>query len=448
MSAARRPYQIDAVRWFLARPDRRGIFAHATSAGKTLEAIDVSQALGASRILIVAPAVARPVWVREFQKWGAGEARPIIYGRGRTSGLSKAKTASRDAAYAANIQVVSYKLLKEMDADARDLVIFDEIHALRDPVSQQSRIAKAYLRRHSGIPVLGLSATLIPTEVKQLWNPLDTFWPHQWGRAQANGGISWDFQGRYCGREENEYGVQYRGAKDEAALAALAARLAPYIHRVTDRDVGPYLPPLHAEPLYVDEKRTDVDIAAEWYESAAADDAGVLAVIAYTRETAWAIAAKLDTEYVVTGEMSPEKRQSVLDAARALSAPAVLVCTSEAVRESVSLSFCKRALVLQWRTSPAQAIQLMGRFPRQDAESNRPCFIQYVVLPGDESRAEVLHERIAAIQVLMKADRKGEQLQEIFAPRPLTEERLEDMFAQMMGTMRLDAEWNEGGDDE
>lgn len=444
--SARRPYQLDAVRWFLARPDRRGIFAHATSAGKTLEAIDVSRAVGASRILIVAPAVARPVWVREFQKWGAGEAHPIIYGRSRATGLSKAKVAARDAAYSANIQVVSYKLLKEMDVDARDLVIFDEIHALRDPLSQQSRLAKAYLRKHNRVPVLGLSATLIPTEVKQLWNPLDSFWPGQWGKPAANGGISWDFQGRYCGREENEYGVQYRGAKDEAALAALAGKLAPFVHRVTDKDVAPYLPPLHAEPLYVDEKRTEVDIAAEWYEGVRAESAEAVCIIAYTRETTWAIAGKLDAEYVVTGAETPEKRQAIIDAARLVGG--LLVATSESVRESISLSFCKRALVLQWRTSPAQAIQLMGRFPRQDADITRPCLIQYVVLPGDESRAEVLHERIAAIQALMKADRKGEQLQEIFAPRPLTEERLEGMFAQMMGTTRLDAEWNEGGDEE
>ena len=440
----RRPYQLDAVRWFLARPDRRGIFAHATSAGKTLEAIDCATGLGASRILVVAPAVARPVWVREFQKWGAGEAHPIIYGRARTSGLSKAKAAARDLAYAANIQVVSYKLLKEMDADARDFVIFDEIHALRDPVSQQSRLAKAYLRKHARVPVLGLSATPIPTEVKQLWNPLDTFWPGQWGRPADNGGISWDFQARYCRREENEYGVQYVGAKDEAALVALAGRLAPYIHRVTDHDVAPYLPPLHAEPLYVDEKRAEVDIAAEWAESARAEDAGVLVVISYEREMAWNIAAKLDTEYVVTGEASPEARQRIIDAVR-VAGTGILVCTSEAVREAISLSFAKRALVLQWRTSPAQAIQLMGRFPRQDADISRPCFIQYVVLPGDEHRAEMLHERIAAIQSLMKADRKGEQLQEIFSPRPLTEARLEDMFAQMMGSFSEErAEWEDG----
>lgn len=444
--STRRPYQLDAVRWFLARPDRRGIFAHATSAGKTLEAIDVSQGLSARRILVVAPAVARPVWVREFQKWGAGEAHPIIYGRNRATGLSKAKAAARDAAYAADIQVASYKLLKEMDADARDLVIFDEVHALRDPTSQQSRLAKAYLRRHPTVPVLALSATPVPTDVRQLWNPLDTLWPNQWGKPQANGGISWDFQGRYCERIENEYGVQYRGSKSPEALVALAARLAPFVHRVTDKDVAPFLPPLHAEPLYIDEKRTEVEVATEWYEGVRAETADAVCVITYTREAAWAIAGKLGAEHVVTGAETPEKRQATIDAARL--AGGLLVATSESVRESVSLSFCKRALVLQWRTSPAQAIQLMGRFPRQDTTDMRPCFIQYVVFPGDENRAEMLHERISHIQTLMKADRKGEQLQEIFSPRPLSEERLDNLFAQMMGSARVGESYDGWSDDD
>lgn len=446
MSTARRPYQIDAVRWFLARPDRRGIFAHATSAGKCLTSIDCGTALGATRILIAAPAIARPVWVKEFAKWTNLEAHPIIYGRSRTSGLSKAKAAARDAAYAANIQVVSYKLLKDIDATARDLLIVDEAHALRDPLSAQSRIMRAFVHANPKMPVIALTATPVPTEVKQLWSPLHILWPNQWGKPQANGAVSWDFMSRYCERFENEYGVQYRGAKSDAALAALATRLAPHVHRVTDHDVAQYLPPLHAQPLYIDEKRTEVDIAAEWYDGVRAETSDPVCVIAYTREAAWAIANKLGAEHVVTGAESPEKRQAIIDAARL--SGGLLVATSESVRESISLSFCKRALILQWRTSPAQAIQLMGRFPRQDAESNRPCFIQYVVLPGDESRAEVLHERIAHIQALMKADRKGEQLQEIFSPRPLTESRLEDMFAQMFATARVGESYDAWGDDD
>jgi superfamily II DNA or RNA helicase len=435
-----RPYQQDALARWQALANKRLILAHATSAGKTLTSIECAKAINAKRILVVCPAVARPTWVKEFAKWGGGDAQPVIYGRGRKA-LSKAKVAARDAAYGADIQVVSYTLLREIDANARDIIILDEIHALRDPLSKQSKIVRAYFKAHPTVAALGLSATPIPTEVKQIWNPLDTFWPKQFGAAAANGGVSWGFCARYCYRKENEYGVKYSGSRSPEALADLGARIAPYIHRVTDAEVAPYLPPLHAEPLYLDEHRKEVDVASDWLETAV--EATHVAVICFNRETAREIAAKLGTDFLVTGEDSPEARQAIIDAAKA-SPSAILVASSESVRESISLSFCKRALILQWRTSPAAAIQLMGRFPRQDADNMLPCYIQYAVLPGDETRAETLSARIKDIQSLMKADRKSERLVEIFSARPLTEERLDKMFTDMFSVVNSDpTEWSD-----
>ncbi len=434
-----RPYQQAALdRWKAIKP-KRLILAHATSAGKTLTAVRCAEAIGAKRVLVVVPAVGRPTWVNEFAKWSTYQPQPIIYGRAR-SGLSKAKVAARDAAYAAEVQVVSYTLLKEIDNAPRDIIILDEIHALRDPLSKQSKIVRAYFKAHPNTPALGLSATPIPTEVRQVWNILDTFWPRQFGAPAANGGVSWAFQSAYCFKEENEYGVRYVGSKSPEALATLASKLTPFLHRVTDAEVAPYLPPLHAEPLYLDEQREVTSLAAEWADMVG-PDAGCRAVICFNRESAHAIAEKVGTPFLVTGEATPEARQRILD--RAKETPgSILVATSESVRESISLSFCKRALILQWRTSPAQAIQLMGRFPRQDADITKPCYIQYAVLPGDEARAEVLTARIADINALMKADKKSEKLTEIFSPRVLTEERLQGMFDSMFSVVVSDgSDW-------
>ena len=430
-----RPYQQAALdRWEAIQP-KRLILAHATSAGKSLTAVRCAEVIGARRVLVVVPAMGRPTWIKEMQKWSAYAPHPIIHGRAR-SGLSKAKVAARDAAYGADVQVVSYTLLKEIDNAPRDILVFDEVHALRDPLSKQSKIVRAYLKAHPRTPALALSATPIPTEVKQLWNLLDTFWPRQFGAPAANGGISWAFQSAYCYREENEYGVRYSGSKSPAALAELGARIAPFIHRVTDAEVAPYLPPLHAEPLYLDEPKEATALAVDWADMVGTD-AGCRAVLVFNRETAHDIAAALGTPYLVSGEITPEARQKILDAASA-DPTSILVATSESVRESVSLSFAKRALVLQWRTSPASAIQLMGRFPRQDADISKPCYIQYAVLPGDESRAEVLTTRIQDINALMKADKKSEKLTEIFAPRVLTEERLDAMFSNMFSVVNSD----------
>lgn len=427
-----RPYQQAALDKWKAIQPKRLILAHSTSAGKTLTAVRCAEAINARRVLVVVPAMGRPTWIKEMQKWSAFTPHPIIHGRAR-SGLSKAKVSARDAAYTADVQVVSYTLLKEIDNAPRDILVFDEVHALRDPLSKQSKIVRAYLKAHPKTPALALSATPIPTEVKQVWNVLDTFWPGQFGRAAANGGISWAFQSAYCYREENEYGVRYIGSKSPEALALLGTRIAPFIHRVTDAEVAPYLPPLHAEPLYLDENREIPALAADWLDLSAGEP-GCRAIICFNRETAKSTAAKVGTDYLVTGEMPAEARSRILEAA-SQDPTSVLVATSESVRESVSLSFAKRAIIFQWRTSPASAIQLMGRFPRQDADISKPCYIQYAVLPGDESRAEVLTSRIADIQALMKADKKSERLTEIFAPRVLTEERLDAMFSDMFSVV-------------
>ncbi len=119
------------------------------------------------------------------------------------------------------------------------------------------------------------------------------------------------------------------------------------------------------------------------------------------------------------------------------------MATSEAIRESISLSFCKRVLVFEWRTSPAQALQLMGRFARQDADVSQKIHVQYVVRPGEETRAEILVSRIRDINQLFGTGHKNELLGTVFQPRPQTEEYLENMFAAMMSTVRDTKEWED-----
>lgn len=442
-----RPFQSAAVTFYMARPDKRAIFAHATSAGKTLSAIGCAGALGAKRILIVCPAVARGTWKQQFNKWTSASAHPIQHGRSRT-GLSKRVSAARDAAYAAEIQVVSYNLLKQVSTDARDLIIFDEVHALRASLSQQSKIARAYLLAYPGLPALGLTATPIPTEVKQIYNPLDTFWPGQWGKRKPGLDGSWDFEGRYCERVENEHGVSYRGSKSPSALADLSTRLTPYIHRVTDKEVAAFLPPLHASPLWLDERQASTSVATDWLGLELERGTTHMAIVAFNRETAHELAETLNSPFLVTGEQTPEQRANVIAACAA--APfGVLVATCESIREAISLSFCQAALIFQWRSSPAQAIQLMGRFRRQDAKDlTTPVRIEYVVMPGEERRAELLSSRIADIQQLMAADSNSEVLQEVFKPRELSEEQTRNLMLKMFENFSPDwADWSDDDED-
>jgi hypothetical protein len=139
--------------------------------------------------------------------------------------------------------------------------------------------------------------------------------------------------------------------------------------------------------------------------------------------------------FYVSGHMTPEARQNVLDAAR--KAPrCVFVGTMESVGESVSLTFLRTCLIAEWRTTPGQATQLVGRFIR--AETNAlPVYLQYVVFPDDEGRAAKLLERTTVVTSLLKRDAKAAVVEELMAPRALTDDRLEAMHKAMFSEVRL-----------
>lgn len=447
-----RPWQQPAIDFVMARADRRAILNHPTGSGKSRTALEVAVALCARRILLVAPARARANWTREFARWTQLDAHPIRYGKARKS-LTKAQTAQRDASYAADVRVVSYDLVMQaLDPNPVDLVIIDEIHDLREPLSQQSKAIRAYLRARPATPCVGLTATLIPTEVQNLWNPLDTFWPGKWGKAAANGGVSFAFKREYCEAVESEYatsGFAFRGSKGPEAEALLRQHLAPYVHSVSDREVAPYLPKLDATPLYLDVKRGMSELASDWFERPGDAQPAHQMLVFFNRDAAWEAAATLMKwdPIVLTGEMPVEERDKRVQAAR-LQPASLLIATSEAIRESIDLSFMNRVLIQQWRSTPAQALQLMGRFRRMNGDLARPPHIEYVVQPGEEGRAELLSDRIRAANAVLGGGQNADALLEIFAPRPLTEDRLEAMCARMFATANFEkADWEDDEDD-
>ena len=438
MTLPLRPYQEAALQRFLV--ERRLVLSHAPGAGKTLTAIAAAQALNAQRILVVASALARPTWVREFAKWWPEvQAHGITMRRQTKSGTKKA-LAARDIAYGASVQVISYNLLGELDAAPRDIVIFDEVHALRNPLSKQSRIAKAYMRAHPQVPALALTATPVPTEVANVWNLVDTLWPSYLGKPTDTGDVSWSFRRNYQHNERNDYGTRWYGAKAEA-LPALRDKLAPIMHVVTEAEFAQFAPPLFSEILWIDDAaQTPAHVTADWLEAREAEGQTHVGVFTYLHATAGIVAVNAGgwTTYRVDGSMTPEKRAEVL-AAAAEAPKALIIATVESVRESISLSFLKAALVFEFRTAPAQAVQFLGRFARADSKTMAPTRVQYAAWPADESRAEKLKERLDAVSELYSTGKKHAELSALMAPRPLTEERLENMFESMFSIFQPNA---------
>lgn len=468
------PAQAEGVRRFLERPDRRLVLAYGTGVGKTPTAIAcVATYLrnctrrvyprGEPRVLVVCPAIVRRHWQREFLRWAGIEAHPIEMGRARRTG-TKAALKARDLAYAAPFQIVSYDLSHEVDATDWDIVILDEVHHLSDCQSKQSRMVAALLRANPGVPVLGLSATLIPTRVEQLWNPMHLLFGDKWGRRPKAGNICWDFAGRYCEMERTEYGTKVGRARD-AMMPELKGRLARVCHRLTREDIADDLPPIDCRVLEVPgnglarglqvvgsgvRKRPEIEHAAAWYKELP-DDISHAVVLCYHRDVGTAIHLEIlsllkpGTSCIrIDGTMTTEARVAALDQCEAASR-CVLIATSESIREGVRLMWAQKVLFAEWRQSPVKVTQTMGRF--QSIGDKRRPQVEVLIDESLYGPARVLTDRMKVITAALKGSNAERTVSEVFEPKEMSEERLAELTRAMVADYKpKDQQWSE--DDE
>jgi len=464
------------VQRFVSAKTSRMILAYGTGCGKTPTAIAAMTALLSkrkrrqeltnNRILVVCPAIVRRHWVHEFDRWADVDALPVEMGRQRSAGSKKALK-ERDAAYAADVQIVSYDLASHVDTDGWDGIIFDEIHHLSDYTSQQSRAAQRLMAANPGVPALGLSATLIPTELWQLWHPMHLlFGAREWGAPPKAGKIAWQFVGRYCNVLRNEYGCA-PGSMLKSREPELRKKLSHVAHRLTREDIANDLPPIDISVLDVPGDklatglqvvgkapriRPEVAYAVEWYKSLA-NDVSRAVILVYHRDIAQSIVHALDAPHVIhiDGSMSTAQRVALLAAAEYSTAKrAVLVATTESIREGVRLMWAQKVLLAEWRQSPKQVLQVLGRF-NSVGDKRRP---QIEVLTDESlygASRKLLH-RMAEVNSLIKSGSTESAVEDTFATDELSDDRMAQLTHNMLATgpRGQDADWSDdtGDDDE
>lgn len=156
---------------------RNGLIGDAPGLGKTIEAILLSNAIGALRTLVVCPASLRLNWEREIWKWST---IPNV----TTYVINKSKDG---ASLQHNYCIVSYDLVKNPHIHAAlmdglwDHVIFDEAHALKDPQgNQRTKAICGWVSKGEYIPglceVAGrmtlLSGTILPNQPIECYNAI------------------------------------------------------------------------------------------------------------------------------------------------------------------------------------------------------------------------------------------------------------------------------------
>ncbi len=458
------PAQAEGVRRVLEASGGRYILAYGTGCGKTATALtavdmylDRRPELLNPRVLVVCPAMVRRHWARETARWLGVLAHPVEYGRARR--LSKTEGLRRDAAYEARWQAVSYSLLGQLPREGYDCIILDELHHLAHWSSNQSGLARALVSGNPRALVVGLTATLIPTELKQLWHPLALlFGTKEWGRLPNTGDCSWDFARRYCQIEESAYGKRVHGAKG-GAMPELQRRLSGITHRVVREDIAADLPPLNVQMLDVAGTALSDHAGAhgavtratvEWAKDLP-EDVTHSVVLAYHRKLAKHLAAELGARrpgevLYIDGSMPTAQRAVVLKLAEGM-ARVILVATSESIREGVRLMWAQKVLMAEWRQAPVMVIQVLGRF-QSVGDTRRP---QVEVLT-DESlygAASTLIDRTAAINTVLRAGKVENVVQQVFKAPDLTEERLGQLTAAMFAAHRpRDEAWQDDDNDD
>lgn len=438
------PFQDAAVQKALRAPQQRHILNFETGLGKTRTALEIIKQVEAKNVLIVTPAIVRHHWADEWEDWFDHRgAAPILAGRGRTSGLSRRAQGELATAYASPVQVVSYTLLPEVAATGWDAIVFDEAHRLKNPVSVQSRAARALLGRCPAAVVLALTATLMPDDITDVWNILDLLWPGRFGQYKGGKYVSWAFANRYAQKHEVEVGekvyTQFKGLNQENA-AELEHRLKNVSSRATKKEWRHVLPPFLVSTRKIEgrkyasidewlEKQGDDKLTAvkEWIDDAAIEVTHCC-ILTHLRETAEKIAAQLKSSgyntVCITGELDPETRSKQIDAAKK-SSRAVLVATMHSVGIGIDLTKFTRALFAELYWRPETVIQALGRFWR--LSSQEPASVEILCIKDsvDEQMAKNVLTKVTAINtVLPEGDSEARLEEALGALAKMTDEEV------------------------
>lgn len=219
------PYQ-RAGAAFLAE-NRRAMLLDEPGLGKTAQAIEACNIVGADPVLVVCPASAAPVWQREWKR----------FGRGQSLTIASFDRVSRD--------------WRRYDGPW-SAVIIDEAHYLKSPNAKRTRVL--YGDRdvpgivHSAAYVFALTGTPAPNNPSEIYTHMRALQPRSLVMA-SNPTCGYDrdaFMRRYFILRETEYGPRVVGTRN---MDDLRARLAPWTLRRTKAEVLGDLPPLALEPL-------------------------------------------------------------------------------------------------------------------------------------------------------------------------------------------------------
>lgn len=352
--------------------------------GKTLAAI-MSHDVASGPLVVICPAMVRPVWISWLRRVFPDEPIGLMVGRKFDHKALQHK-----------LIVGHYDILPWwQSAMPIGTLIFDEAHMLTNRKAARSKSAVFLASRSSR--VIAATGTPIWNMPTDLWNVLGLVAPSAFGSFHS-------FSNRYGKPEMTAHGVKYTGLSNENELHM---RLSEVMIRRRWVDVANDLPPISRNVALVEltgpqRKKLDIyatEIASKsgstigtlskyrkqlshFKTSAVVDQAtkmldGAAPVVIWTWHIALAnkIAKALgDRAFLLTGEVSNTKRSELLAAWNAHPA-AALVCTMSVAQVGLDFSHAHLAIFAEIDWTPA----VMAQAEMRTYDPTRPMNLTYVI---------------------------------------------------------------------
>lgn len=231
------PYQATGVE-FLKGKDK-ALLADGMGLGKTPQAIVAARDLGARKVVVICPAIARENWRRELVRWGyTGESFIESYDR-----------------------LVRRKEVRQTIASmAPDVLILDEAHYLKTRTSKRAQAVYGPYCNGKGLAstakrVWLLTGTPAPNNVSELYPHIKALWP-----AGLPGDGSFNaFLQHYCITIDTVYGLKVVGNKN---VNILRESMRSIMLRRKAEDVLKDLPPIVWHDVAVEADEIDPELKA------------------------------------------------------------------------------------------------------------------------------------------------------------------------------------------
>ena len=256
-------YQTNGAHWLTNK--RTALLAWEPGLGKTASTIAAADAINAQRILVICLAVGKSHWAKEFNRF---QKVPRL-----TTIIHKATQAvPKEGVVIINYDLISRTdtyLVKRLMAQAWDVLVLDEAHALK--ARKANRTQAIYGRRCDRENCIAevsrhvwlLTGTPMPSNASELWTHLHALTPDAIQHVPGQAMNEHQFIDNFCTWRDTPFGRQVTGSRH---LPDLRERMKHFMDRKKKADVLADLPPLSFNMLTVsphDVKRVPASLLRE-----------------------------------------------------------------------------------------------------------------------------------------------------------------------------------------